>query len=394
MATPLEVEDRLRRARRRSMELGNQIREAQARGASEDEMRRLTNEGEQAILAMQALEREWIGAVNSSPGRWQGMSDYGPVEVGGGWSSRSMREPAGGPSPWAGGSSWGSAARDQLGDGRGHSFAMGNGSLTVPSPIAEPIRDPERPRFVSDLIPVVPIDNASSVTYLQQTVRSNMAAAVSMGQTKPESSYQMDRVESPVATIAHVVSDVPRNDLADSSQLERFLDAEMRFGLRVAVDEQILDGSGSSPELEGLLVNDDVQDQSFATDRITSIRKGVTKLELEHFVATGLILHPNDAEALDLVVDGEQRYFFGGPSESGPPRIWSVPVVRTVAMTAGIALLGDFRAGAIIWSRETARVDSSEALGFKENLVTFRAELRLAFGILRPLAFCRVDLTA
>jgi hypothetical protein len=45
-------------------------------------------------------------------------------------------------------------------------------------------------------------------------------------------------------------------------------------------------------------------------------------------------------------------------------------------------------------SREEARPDFTEALGFKKNEITFRAELRMGFGILRPKAFVKIDLTA
>lgn len=54
--------------------------------------------------------------------------------------------------------------------------------------------------------------------------------------------------------------------------------------------------------------------------------------------------------------------------------------------------MGDFAGSARIFAREEARLDYTEALGFKQNNVTFRAEMRMGFGVLRPKAFCEVTL--
>ncbi|MEX0833029.1 MAG: phage major capsid protein [Actinomycetota bacterium] len=104
---------------------------------------------------------------------------------------------------------------------------------------------------------------------------------------------------------------------------------------------------------------------------------------MKNVTPTGLVIHPGDAEEIDLTQDGNDRYYFAGPQASGASPIWSVPAVVTPAIAAGTAWLRDFAGSAAILSREEARLDFSEALGLKENTVTFRAELRMGFGILR-----------
>jgi HK97 family phage major capsid protein len=120
----------------------------------------------------------------------------------------------------------------------------------------------------------------------------------------------------------------------------------------------------------------------------------LTKLQIANVEPTGLVINPADAEVLDLLTDGEVRGYWGGPVQSGSSPVWSVPVVVTPVIAAGAALMGDFAGSARIFSREEAVVDFTEALGFKSNTVTFRAEARVGVGVLRPLAFVEVDLTA
>jgi HK97 family phage major capsid protein len=269
-----------------------------------------------------------------------------------------------------------------------------SGTIAVPAPTLDTVRDPERPRFVSDLIPAMPT-TGSVEPYYRQTTRTFRAAPVDTATgTKPESDLAVSRIEAAIITVAHLVDGVKKSDLADARWLQDFIGSEMLYGLRLAVDDQIIFGDGAYPEVQGILTAPSVQTQTFATDALTSIRKGLTKLQLESFEPTAMVMHPNDGESLDLTQDGNQRYYFAGPAASGASPVWSVPVVLTPAMTPGTAIMGDFAGGSRIFSRQEATIDFTEALLFKQNKVTFRAELRMGFGVLRPKAFVLIDLAA
>ena len=71
------------------------------------------------------------------------------------------------------------------------------------------------------------------------------------------------------------------------------------------------------------------------------------------------------------------------------------PRVESEAVPVGTAITAAFDRG-IIWDREqaTVAVSDSHADFFIRNLVAILAELRLAFGIFRPSAFCIIDLAA
>lgn len=272
-------------------------------------------------------------------------------------------------------------------------LTLPSGALVVPAPTTGIAQMGQPAQFVADLIPSQPV-TGSSQPYFRQSVRTNQAGVVAPSGQKPESDYGIVRPEAKIVTVAHIVDGVHRNDLADAASLEQFIQDEMFLGLRIATDDELLNGDGTGDHLEGLLHVSGVQSQTFATSKIVTLRKSVTKLQLVYMVASGAVVHPNDAEALDLATDDTGRFYFMGPRASGASPVWSVPVAVTPAIDEGVALMCDFASSAVIFQREDARLDFTEALGFKTNQVTFRAELRMGLGILRPNAFVVVDLTA
>jgi HK97 family phage major capsid protein len=73
------------------------------------------------------------------------------------------------------------------------------------------------------------------------------------------------------------------------------------------------------------------------------------------------------------------------------PQLWGRPVVATQAMTVDTALVGAFKLGAQIFDREDANVviSTENSDDFVRNLVTIRAEERLALAVYRPAAFVK-----
>ena len=135
--------------------------------------------------------------------------------------------------------------------------------------------------------------------------------------------------------------------------------------------------------------------QAWDTDLLTTIRKARTAVTVTgRSRPTAMAVHPNDAEALDLLKDDQGRYYFAGPANGGAERVWRVPVVECEALTEGEGLMGDFRK-AVLWDREQANVSVSDSHSdfFIRNMVAILAEMRAAFGLRRPSAFVKVTLT-
>ena len=63
--------------------------------------------------------------------------------------------------------------------------------------------------------------------FLRQTARTNNAAVVAEGATKPTSVYSVIRVEQSLAVVAHLSEGIPRYWLLDTTSLETFKKASL-----------------------------------------------------------------------------------------------------------------------------------------------------------------------
>lgn len=275
------------------------------------------------------------------------------------------------------------------------------GALVTPDQLG--IRDPGvfmRPLTVRDLI-TVGQTGSDSVEYVRVGTPTNSAAPVAEATAtsngsgaKPESDLPMSVQTASVKTIAHWVA-ATRRALADAGQLRTLIDAFLIYGLNEELEDQIIAGNGTGENFTGILETSGTQSQAFDTDLLTTTRKARTKVRVGGRAnPTGYVMHPNDWQTFDLLQDNEARYFFGGPSVLGNPRLWGLPVIESEAMTAGTAVVADWR-WAVLWDREQANIMMSDqhADFFVRNMIAILAELRAAFAILRPTAFVEISLS-
>lgn len=184
--------------------------------------------------------------------------------------------------------------------------------------------------------------------------------------------------------------------LNDAAQLETIANNYLTYAVQEELEDQIIAGNGSGENMTGIFNTGYVQAQAFDTDIITSIRKAIRKVEtVGNSRASAVLLHPEDNEKVDLLLDGNDAYLFGGPATASTPTIWGLPRVVSSAVPVGNAIVGDFRK-AILWERQPLTVamypqHSDYAI---KGLVAMVASARAAFGVLHPEAFCTVDLTA
>lgn len=244
---------------------------------------------------------------------------------------------------------------------------------------------------------------SDSVEYPRVTALTNNAAPVKEATTvvtagdeasiKPESSMAFVKVTTSVKTIAHWIPATKRA-LSDAGQLRTLIDGFLQSGLQQALAGQVINGNATGEQFDGLLNVAGTTVQAFDTDILRTSRKAVTKARVTGLVEpNGFVMSPADWERFDLSADNEHRYYFGGPAILGTPRLWGLPVAQELKMPDGTILTGDLRQ-AVLWDREQAsiQVSDSHADFFIRNLVAILAELRAAFGVLRPAALVKATL--
>jgi len=267
---------------------------------------------------------------------------------------------------------------------------------------------PMRTRRVRDLFPTR-TTTAAVIEYFRMTGFTNAASTVaersgSAFGAKPQSSFTFVGEQAPVRTIAHWEA-AHRNVLADEPQLRSIIDNELMYGLRLQEDEQILNGDGSGENLTGVLQTSGIQTYTWsdgatspvADTKADAIRRAATLAFLSYYEPTGLVLHPNDWEDIELTKDANGQYLVAvSVAMGGEPRIWRIPVVETPAIAEGTALVGAFGTGAQLYDREQASIRVSEQHSdfFVRNAIVVLAEQRLALAVKRPEAFVSVDFDA
>lgn len=238
--------------------------------------------------------------------------------------------------------------------------------------------------------------NSNSIEYDKEKGFTNNAAPVAEGALKPQSEIQYEEATAPVRTIAHWMR-ASVQILADAPGLRSIIDNRLRYGLSYVEEAQLLNGSGSGQNLEGLVT----AATAFAApgglvagQMIDTIRLGMLQVALAEYPPNGVVLNPIDWAYIEMLKDGEGRYLIGNPQGTLSPSLWGLPVVPTQAMGVDKFLVGAFDLAAQIFDRQDATVEVSteDQDNFVKNKVTIRAEERLALAIYREEALVYGDL--
>ncbi|HEY8593301.1 MAG TPA: phage major capsid protein [Sphingomicrobium sp.] len=238
--------------------------------------------------------------------------------------------------------------------------------------------------------------NSNLIEFDREKVFTNNADVVADGATKPQSEIQYEDATAPVRTIAHWMR-VNVQTLADAPALRSIIDQRLRYGLAYKEEVQLLTGSGSGQNLNGLVTQATAYAAAgglTAATPLEVIRLMILQVVLAEFPANGIVMNPIDLAAIELSKDGDGRYLVGDPQGTLQRRLWGLPVVETQAMAVDKALVGAFDMAAQIFDRQDATVEVSteDQDNFIKNKVTIRAEERLALAVYRPQALVYGDL--
>ncbi|WP_244472859.1 phage major capsid protein [Methylobacterium sp. Leaf100] len=254
---------------------------------------------------------------------------------------------------------------------------------------------PQRRLTVRSLI--LPGQTASnSIEYEQEKLFTNNAALVAEGAVKPQSELQFEDKTATVRTIAHWMR-TSVQILADAPGLRSIIDQRLRYGLALAEENQLLNGSGTGQNLLGLVtaaVAYAAPGGLIATTQVDTLRLMILQAALAEYPPNGIVLNPIDWAAIEMGKDTQGRYIIGNPQGTVAPTLWGLPLVPTQAMGVDKALVGAFNLAAQIFDRQDATIDVSteDQDNFVRNKVTIRAEERLAMAIYRPQAIVYGDL--
>ncbi|HFG1874775.1 TPA: phage major capsid protein [Vibrio cholerae] len=276
--------------------------------------------------------------------------------------------------------------------------ATGSGAgLVTPDRRPGIIAMPERQMTIRDLI-APGVTNSNMIQYVKETGFTNNAAPVAENTAKPYSDITFAPENATVQVIAHLMK-ASRQILDDAPALASFIDARARYGLMIKEEGQLLYGNGTGANLHGLIPQASAYSAPTGAEvtgeqRLDRIRLAILQAALAEYPATGIVLHPTDWANIELMKDNTQKYMISNPQNGAIQTLWRLPVVATQSINQNAFLVGAFNLGCQIFDRMDIEVmvSTENDKDFENNMVTLRAEERLAFAVYRPEAFVTGEL--
>jgi HK97 family phage major capsid protein len=260
------------------------------------------------------------------------------------------------------------------------------------------VAQPRRALRLRDLIPVRPYDvPAGSVDYLRQSPRTTAAAPqVAEGDVKAEVQIATTLVTSKFSTIA-CWTNASRQILMDIDLLMAFINSELLYQTQLEEEREILVGTGAANgQLDGLLPAATAFNPALSLAGDTNLdllNRAETQLLTSDVQPTAFVLNPLDMSYIETLKTTLGSYLANEPGDGdfGDSVLWGLPVVQSNSMPAGQFVVGDFRTGCTLLDRMTATVELSteNADNFVRNLVTIRAEERVALLTFSPWSFVK-----
>ncbi len=250
------------------------------------------------------------------------------------------------------------------------------------------------PAKLQDIVPSIPT-GSPSVSYFLETSETSAIGTVAEGAEKPNFSLTGALTTETVEVIAGMAA-VTRQTLEDAPFLSGFINVRMTKSLRIVEEDQLLNGSGTSPQLRGFL-NRTTSTLTQAGDTvIDAIYKAADKCLLDGgYDADAVVIKASDWQPIVLSKDANDRYYGTGPFAAAVgDTIWGLRVVKSNKIAANTVLVGAFTDASFIARRSglVLRTSDSHADYFKLNKVAILLEERLTLGVPAPLAFCKLTL--
>jgi len=195
---------------------------------------------------------------------------------------------------------------------------------------------------------------------------------------------------------------VSKDLLDDVPALTSFITNHMPKRVKTLEDQQILFGSGTTPQIQGITgVATAFAAGSFATaipaaNEIDVLRVALANLNVAFYSPSAILMHPTDVAIIDTLKTSSTREYLGNnylvsrDSSTGLMSIAGIPIIQNTAMTAGYFCIGDFNDAAEIVDRKklTIQMSDSHSDYFIKNMICISFEERIALPIYYNGAFC------
>jgi len=250
--------------------------------------------------------------------------------------------------------------------------------------------DPSRSTHIRTLLPIGSTD-AQTIRFPKESGYADNAAATAQGSTLGQSDFDITATSVNVEKIGTYMR-LTEEMLSDTPQLISYLSARVPGKVLSAEDNEILNGDGSSPNLDGLFTDGAAFSAgSFAlaiesANEFDVLTVALNQLNLSNYQADTILLNPTDFHKIVLLKSTANEYLRNQIIQGVQPAIMGVPIVLSTAVTAGKFLVGNLSLATQLWIRDGLGIEFSreDSDNFQKNFVTVRAQERVALTNYAP----------
>lgn len=254
--------------------------------------------------------------------------------------------------------------------------------------VPEITRDPVRQPFMEQIVDVTPNMTSDHLSYVECVNESGAPLPTAeLAEIQPKD-FEFQEFKAYLKKIA-VINKHSVEILKDGAQLVNAIKGWLQEDVNIATDDQILNGTGVGDELPGVLSLASVLDATaVGTKRVESanladvIRVAVTKIAVAgkgNFVATYVVLNPEDADELDLTKDENGQYVLPPFRSADGTTIKGARIIENVGIPAGSFLVGDFRRYHLgTQGGVEIEMTNSDGDDFKHDILTVKLRRRVA----------------
>jgi len=244
--------------------------------------------------------------------------------------------------------------------------------------------------------------SSNAIEFTKEASFTNNAAEAAEAAAKGESALTWALVSMPISTVAHWLR-ISKQLAEDAPALAAYVNTRMVYGVNHRVEAQLGAGDGIAPNISGLLDTGNytahgIADAGLGTvlKKFVLVRKIIGTLMNAGYMPDAILLNPLDWAQMEIdlftEVGNQVRV---NTTVAGQPTLFGIPVIQSFGVTVDSFLVGSFGQAATVHNRSGVAVElsDSDATNFTTNLVTIRAERRLALTVEKPSAVIGGDLT-
>lgn len=244
--------------------------------------------------------------------------------------------------------------------------------------------DPSRRVHIRQLIPNGSTD-AQTIRYPKESAYDDGAAAAAQGATLGQSDFDIAASSVNMEKIGTFMR-ITEEMLNDTPQLLSYLSARVPEKILSLEDSQILNGDGTSPNLDGLFTDGSAFAAGGFANAIESANEydvlvvALNQLALSNYGADTILVNPTDLHKIALLKSTANEYLRQQIYSGLQPNIMGVNVTASTAVSAGSFLVGNLAVATQLWIRENLAVEFSreDSTNFRDGFVTVKASERVA----------------